>query len=278
MALAVDGDAVLDAKPRAPCQIIVRQDADAHDRHLGFDRLAVLELRTRQLPVPAGERLQSGGFVKDDAMAPVERAEIIRCQRRRHALQDALGNFDNRDLQTLGGGDSSGLQANVPPADDEQLAARCEAGRKRIGIRQIADGQHACKVTADFRRQAPRPRSRRQHELVVAERRSIGQRDQPIAGIELDRRHGEPHVDVLLVIPSRRPDQQPVDAEFAGHIFLRERRALIGQHRLFADHDQWAAIAERPQLGCQRSRRLAAANDDDGIGHRCDFVYALPGR
>src|SRR5262245_46864220 len=62
--LAVDSDAVINAKSRALRQIIVRQDADTDDRDISLDRLAVLELRTRKLPIPAGERLQAGRFTE----------------------------------------------------------------------------------------------------------------------------------------------------------------------------------------------------------------------
>ena len=74
-------------------------------------------------------------------------------------------------------------------------------------------------------------------------------------------------VDPLLAIPAGWPHQQAVELQLARHVFLGQRRALIGQDRLLADQRERAGIAERPQLGRQGGARLSRADDDDRVRH-----------
>src|SRR5690606_27204810 len=79
--------------------------------------------------------------------------------------------------------------------------------------------------------------------------------------------------DVFFGIDIGWPQQQSVHAKLAGEVFLRQRRALIGRVRLFADERDIALKAALAQTLRRLAAGLAGADDDDTV----DFVHSHSG-
>ncbi len=85
--------------------------------------------------------------------------------------------------------------------------------------------------------EAPDPRARRDEELVEGEALAPGAHR---AGFAVDRFRapGEAQVDPHLVVEGVGLEEHPVEAPFAGEVFLGEGRALVRGGRLLAEeHD-----------------------------------------
>jgi hypothetical protein len=68
--------------------------------------------------------------------------------------------------------------------------------------------------------------------------------------------------DASFRVPFLRAQQQPVGCHLAGHVFLGQRRALVGQGFLIADDRDGAGGIERAHLCREGCCGLPRANDD----------------
>jgi hypothetical protein len=125
-------------------------------------------------------------------------------------------------------GDRGGFETDIASPHDQQVLARIQPRGKGVDIGEIANGEDAGEILAHASRQAARMGPGRQRELGIGEMRPVGQSDAMLPRRDLRHGCGEPELDVLLVIPARGPDQEALDVELAGHVFLRQRRALKG--------------------------------------------------
>ena len=67
----------------------------------------------------------------------------------------------------------------------------------------------------------------------------------------------------MVAVERLRPHQQQVEADLAVEIILRQRRALVRQHRLVADQHDGAVEPGLAQRGGQLKTGMAGADDDD---------------
>ena len=107
----------------------------------------------------------------------------------------------------------------------------------------------------------------REHELVVGEMAAIGERE--LARARVDRGDGiaEHQLAVDGLVIRGMADRQALDVEFAGEEFLGERRALVGQGGLAADHDEASGEAVAAQAVDDLRGGMTASGDDDGVLH-----------
>src|ERR1700722_2246773 len=71
----------------------------------------------------------------------------------------------------------------------------------------------------------------------------------------------------MFVVEGAVPEHQAIGRHFAGQVFLRQRRPLVGQLRFVADQHQTAAKTFPPEGVDRLCAGLAAAYDEDGGDH-----------
>ena len=113
------------------------------------------------------------------------------------------------------------------------------------------------------RRNAPRHQTGRDHQLVVAEHRSVGERHRLRGGVQAGGGRAQPQGDVLLVVPLARFERDVVDL-FAQH-FLGQRRPVVRQMHLVADDRDGAGVLRPAQLLGGPGGGKPAADDHDSV-------------
>ena len=86
-------------------------------------------------------------------------------------------------------------------------------------------------------------------------------------GVDADDRVAEHELAVDALVERAVPDRQALDVELAAEEFLRERRALVGQGGLAADHHEAAGEAVAAQAVDDLRGGMAASGDDDRVLH-----------
>jgi hypothetical protein len=137
-----------------------------------------------------------------------------------------------------------------------------ELGRHPVDVGEPPHRIDAFQRAAHHRRQEPRLGARGQRQLVVVHC-FLAQPD--ATRRRLDPRHlrAQPQVDPVLAVERLRPQEQPLHRHLTQQVFLRQRRALVGRHRLFADQRHRPLVPQRAQLRHQRRPRLPGANHHD---------------
>ena len=193
---------------------------------------------------PLGQQAaQRHAFADVDAARAVQRAEVVGGGRRGHALQDARRGLEQRHLQALAGRHGRGLQADVAAADHQQPLPGHQVRRHRVGVGQAAHHQHALQIAADVGRQAARPCTRQQHQLAVVDVAAVGQSDAAGRTVDAGDTRAQAQRDLLFLVPGRCTDQDLLHRQALGQVLLRQRRPVVGQHRLVTDQDQRAFIS-----------------------------------
>src|SRR5205807_397285 len=101
-------------------------------------------------------------------------------------------------------------------------------------------------IQARKRRNAPRHYTGRDHELVVAEVRSVVESHRLRRRVQTGGRRPEPQGDVVLVIELARLECYVVD--FATQHLLRQRGPIVWQMHLIADDGEATDVARPAQL------------------------------
>ncbi len=111
---------------------------------------------------------------------------------------------------------------------------------------KVRSGKHAVELGARHG-ERPKPRPGGEDDMVAGDL-AAGSQSQTTPG-PVDRRHGfaGDEVDLLLLVERLGPQQQLVEAAFAGEIGFRQGRALIRQPRLVADQHDMAGETLLPQ-------------------------------
>src|SRR5262245_56685572 len=107
----------------------------------------------------------------------------------------------------------------------------------------------------------------RQHELVVTEAAAVGESKLAGTAIDLDRGIAEHELTTDVLVEARVPDRQAVGLELAAQELLRERRSLVGQDWLAANHHEPPGEAVAAQAVDDLGRGMTAPGDDDGVRH-----------
>ena len=121
----------------------------------------------------------------------------------------------------------------------------------------------------------PRPAADAQQQVVVGELAAVVEPDAPRAAVDGRHAHAEPRLDAVLLVEVRAAQPQPLALELAGEVFLRQRRAVVGQVGLVAHQHDRARVALAAQRVDGLHRRVARADDDDPLCHCVDPPSAL---
>ena len=256
----VDGDAVVDGQAGLLGQLHVRLHADAHQHHVGVDAAAVLQLGATDAVAVGQQAAQRHAFAQIDTVRAMQRAEVVRGGRRGHALQDARRRFEQRHLQALAGRHGRSLQPDVAAADHQQPPAGHQVRRHRVGIGQAAHQQHALQLAADVGRQAARPRAGEQHQPAVFDMLAAVQPQAPRSAVDARHARAQAQLDLLLLVPGGGADQDLLHRQRIGQVLLRQRRPVVGQHRLVADQQQAAFEAGAAHAVDESRGRMAATH------------------
>jgi hypothetical protein len=96
----------------------------------------------------------------------------------------------------------------------------------RLDVLERTQEVHAGQAGAG-RGQRARPAAGRQQEFVIREGCAVIQADPLRAAIDVGHTPAKVHLDRMLPIEVRWPDQQTLRCHGAGEVFLRQRRSLV---------------------------------------------------
>ena len=182
-----------------------------------------------------------------------------------HRTERSGQRLDDRHLESgaaCGGGD---LLADEARADDRQASPGAEGPAQPPGVRQGSQGvdvREAIELRKDSRCAAGGDQ-----KVLVAELAVVVEPDAAALRIES---HGaaEDELDALVRVPAGRTEPDLRLLHLAGEHPLGERRPVVGQLGLAADHRDPALVAARPQRLDAALRGQAAADDQGSLaGH-----------
>ena len=159
------------------------------------------------------------------------------------------------------------FEADIAAADHDDAADVRQFGQHGIDIGAAADRVNAGKIAAGAG-EAAGYAAGRPDQSAIADPPRVPQHD--LTGRRIDRggRHAEDHLHGALAPKGGRADQNALERLLARQIILRERRALIGQLRLGADHADAACEAELAERDRGLRAAMPRAHDQDVIiGH-----------
>ena len=160
------------------------------------------------------------------------------------------------------GGHRRRFQPDESAADDHHAFARGDALAQLdavIGSMQVTD-----RFRADVRnRQRSRACTRREHQVVVVQRRATFKVHRARGAVDTYDAMAENEADVVIVVEGARPKVRVGQRFFAGQEFLAQRRTLVGQHVVRVDQGELAVPAHRPKRGAHGETAVPRADDDD---------------
>ena len=106
-----------------------------------------------------------------------------------------------------------------------------------------------------------------EQQRIVRKPRAVIEPHLARAAVDLEYAAPEPHVDAVIGIELRRPDQQALSLQGTGEVFLGERRALIGRLGLLADEADGAIEAAPSKRVHSLCGSLPGAHDHDVPRH-----------
>ena len=196
------------------------------------------------------------------ALRPVHRTKPVAEAAREHVRERHIGRLDQRDVGAQPPRGGGNLLADEACANDRQPRARHERGAQADGVGERA--QHVHVRPPDQRRQPPRAAPRRDEQRVIPKLKPVLlQHHPPRTDVEPSRGPPEQQLDVLLVVPRRRPERWITPARKKQ--FLRERRPVVRCDRLRADDPDAPAMTTGAQ-GLDRALGGEAAADDEDAG------------
>jgi hypothetical protein len=158
--------------------------------------------------------------------------------RRHHARHRAVGHLEHGDVEAEVARAGGRLEPDVAAADHDHLARAGDIGANGVHVGDRAQAVDAGEVVARHL-EAPRRAADAQQQLVVIELAAVAEPQSPL-GAAVDRGHAHPEagVDAMLLVVLRAAQPQPLALQFAGQVFLGQRRAVVRQVRLVAhQHD-----------------------------------------
>ena len=228
----VDDDAVAARQPRRGRELDVRLDADSDDRDVASEPSAVARLDGRHARRTM-ERFDAGAAVNRNAGGAmtilVERRDVG-TDRARH---DAVGRFEDRDVEAALPRRGRDLEPDVAGADEQHAGAGRQRGRDGVDVADRAQIVHAGQVGAGYGTNA-RAAPRREQQTVVAQRAPVAQPHPALARLDLLDARVELERDAFFRIEGRRAQQQALARQLPREILLRQRRPLVRRVRLVA--------------------------------------------
>ena len=230
----VDHDPVLDVQASLGCQLGVGNQAHPDDDEIGRDPLTTPQDHLTHAFV-AGHGADLGARPDHDAGVAVdplvERRDLGCCD----PLQHALGGLQDCHVQAESAQGRGCLQADVPAAHDDGVAAGSRQGPDRLDVCEGPKVEHPGQVDTGHV-QGAHPATRAQGEMGVAHRGAVVQPHLLRGTIDLrDRRLHQ--ADVVLGVELRLAQSEVLQAARAGEVGLGEGRTVVGQRWLVADHD-----------------------------------------
>ncbi len=270
-AVLVAHNTILKANARSLEPAGLRHHARPDDDHVGGQDPAVAEANGLD-PVAALEAGHGHAAVQPDAVilvqlpAPCSRLRPERVgQRRREGLHEV-------DLETAGAGGGRHLGADEPRSDDRHPRSPLQFRPQRQAVGQgpqDVDAAQGGRVG-----EASGGGAGGDHEAVEGHRLAVAHQHRAALEVEGRRSAAEAPVGRQPLDGRRGPQRREVRLRFSGQDLLRQRRAVVGQPLLAADHHDPAVVAEVPQSldGRQAGQRGADhGHGADGRGEHGPF-------
>jgi hypothetical protein len=180
------------------------------------------------------------------------------------ALERDPYGVDHGHLAAGRAGRRRGLRADEAAPDHDDRAALGQALLEREAVRQRAQ-----LVDTRFRPPGgwPRRRSRRDHDIVVGERGTIGQQDLPGIGGKGGGRHPQPKLDAIGRRVLGGEQDRALRGPRAAQHLLGKRRPVGRRPRLVAHQRDGAAVPLGPQGLGHPDTPDRRAHDDNPVPH-----------
>ena len=194
----------------------------------------------------------------------MEGAKRLRGLGRDRPRHDASGCLDHRDRQAPAGADRGEFEPDEARAHHHDPAGALDGGAQGVGVVEGAELAHAREFGARHR-QGPVAGAGGEDEMVVRETFAIREAHLPLLAV--DPRHAGlgAVADRVVGKEALLPQEEAAGIGLASEVGLRQRRALIGQHRLLADQGEASGKARLPQRGRGLEAGLARTDDDDVV-------------
>ncbi len=256
----VDDDAVIDGKARILRKLGIRNHADTDQRDIGGPGFATGDNTFEH--IFAHELLDDGVEVDLHACRTMNVFIESGNKRGNGALHQAVERFEHRYVEAMFHRDGCDFQPDITTTDDGKALAGLKDGAQRIDIGDAAQIVDSLEIRVGYKNGA-HARSGGEQQLVVSDHAAIGQHDLLLCAIDAGSGCAEDHFDLGLGVEGLRLQEQALALKLALQIRLGERRALIGQERLIADHCDRACEAFGPEGRDRLCAGLACANDDN---------------
>ena len=230
----IDDDAVVAGKSGPARQCIVRGGADADQRDIARDAVAIGKTHRRDLAADASERFDRGVHYDVDTRSRMTTLEEVGQGDGGNARQDARLPLDHRDVGAEYARGCGDLQANIAGADDRNAHALAQQWPEAIGIAKRAQSNNAGEVVA-WHVKWPRVAAGCEDQMVVGGMLAGRQLHRFVGAIDLGHFVCEPQIDAVGLIECGGAQQQVGEIALTLEPGLGERRALIRRNRFRTD-------------------------------------------
>ncbi len=182
------------------------------------------------------------------------------------ACENSRRHFEHRRLHAQHGGRRCDLEADQPPADDQEIAAASKRRPQRAGIRLRPQVVHARHSERELRN-LPRRRSGRDDQRVVMQPPAIVQHDRAIGAVDRRALRERLQHDVMAGHAAGPGDQRVIGRHASKQHRFRERRLFVRLAVLAGEQsDGGGRILLLGSDGGERAGRSAADHED--LTHR----------
>ena len=175
--------------------------------------------------------------------------------------------LDDRHVDTELAERGRDLRPDEPHPHDHGLARAGSPGADRVGVRDPPELQHPVEFGPGHV-QHPVPDAGRDQGRIERDAPAVAEGDGPSPRVDpLDRRL-QADLDLLLLPPSGRADEQLLRGLLATQVRLGQPRSLVRRVRFVAEHDQTAVEPGSTERGCRGGGGERRADDHEGpVGH-----------
>ena len=231
----VDDDAAVAVQPCAFCQLGVGADAGGHHHQVGRDLAAVLELHGFDAAAWIAEQLGRLRADHELQAALFERALQQLARRRIElALHQPRHDVHDRHVHATQPQAVGGFEPQQAAADHHRVRVCCRRVDHRLGVGDVAVGDHAVELLARHR-QHERVGAGGQQQAIVGRRGAVVGDHQPLDAVDLDDLLTGVQRDAVLRVPRQRVEDDLVDRLLAGQHRAQQDAVVVGV-RLGAEH------------------------------------------
>ena len=182
-------------------------------------------------------------------------------------MKRPVGHLEHGHAEAKVPGRCDCLQPDVTRAHDDDLLCPGEVGTNTVDVGHRAQVVDTLEVVTGHFQQAVAA-AEAQDQLVVAQFRAVAQAQPLVRPVDCGDPQSELHVHQVLFVELGAAQQQPLAVHFTREVLLGQRRPVVGQVRLVADHDDAACVPFAAQrIDCLHCRVARTDNHHRLLRH-----------